>query len=111
MTALRDQLAAGERDLLVNALRLQHGNVTATARNLGVSVRTLWRRIAALGLVVDRDPPVAICACGRRVTAIEWALGLLGVSLVPAGDDGPAYTLEQSNCPACHSTLGREIKV
>ncbi|HEY5809031.1 MAG TPA: sigma-54 dependent transcriptional regulator [Povalibacter sp.] len=45
---LSDSLEQAERDLILDALRLDHGNRTAVARRLGISARTLRYKLAKL---------------------------------------------------------------
>lgn len=42
-----------EKDLIINALDRNHGNRIATARELGISVRTLYYRLSYYGLKAD----------------------------------------------------------
>ena len=48
--ALRERLAAFERRLVEDALQRMEGNKAAAARDLGVSVRTLYKMLDRLGL-------------------------------------------------------------
>ncbi|TPW11555.1 MAG: two component sigma54 specific Fis family transcriptional regulator, partial [bacterium] len=52
-SSLRDQLRAVERDIIARSLDAYGGNVTATARALGLERSHLHRKIRDLG--VDRD--------------------------------------------------------
>ena len=45
--------AKHERSRITEALESSAGNVSATAKLLGVSVRTVWRRCDTLGLSPD----------------------------------------------------------
>jgi two-component system response regulator FlrC len=47
-TALSDSLSAAERDLILDALRSDHGNRQAMAKRLGISPRTLRYKLAKL---------------------------------------------------------------
>lgn len=53
--------------------------------------------------------PIHTCSCGRSYTQGEWfGLPLVSVERIPAGEDGPAFWMEQRNCP-CGSTRAIEI--
>ena len=46
----RQRLADLERQAIVRALRASRGSVWAAARTLGLSYRTMWRRVRLYGL-------------------------------------------------------------
>ena len=50
-----DSAADPEREALLNALRLAGGNQSETARRLGVSRVTVWKRIKKHGIDLQRD--------------------------------------------------------
>lgn len=50
-------LAERERQAIIETLELTHGKLAETARRLGISRTTLWRRLRAYGLRRDGDRP------------------------------------------------------
>ena len=52
---------------------------------------------------------VRLCSCGHLITDDEQRVHSIGFVGVPADDEGPAYALEQYNCPACRTTLATEM--
>jgi DNA-binding NtrC family response regulator len=56
-TALKDLVAAAERDLVLAALEANQHHVANTARELGLERSHLYKKMKALGIQRDRDEP------------------------------------------------------
>ncbi len=56
-TALKDLVAAAERDLVLAALEANGGHIANTARELGLERSHLYKKMKALGIQRDKDEP------------------------------------------------------
>jgi sigma-54 dependent transcriptional regulator, acetoin dehydrogenase operon transcriptional activator AcoR len=61
-----NQLARAERDALMGAIRTNRGNLCHTAKQLGISRNSLYRKLKRHGIAIDRVPGPSVRDPGNR---------------------------------------------